>query len=152
MRGPRLRRFDSRQYRRGGGAGGSQPAGGTDAVSNMKLETAIKHYVNNNVGPGALSARRNTLLGLATDQARGPAVSYTVKVGSGVDLNLLDVIRALIAQGNSPMGVSITRNVAAHNLTFDVYVPRNLSGKAWFSEQLGNLTSINFAINDPTCT
>lgn len=135
-----------------GSVWGSQTSGGSDAVSSARLESAIKHYVNNNVGPGALSARRHTLLDLAPDLARGPAVSYTAKFGSGVDLNLLDVIRALIAQGNSPMGISIVRNPATHRLTFDIYLPRNLSGKAWFSESLGNLTAINFSLTDPTCT
>lgn len=130
----------------------SQTAAGTDAVSGMKLESAIKHYVNNNVGPAALAGRRHSLLDLGTDLARGPSVSYTAKFGSGVDLNLLDVIRALIAQGGSAMGVSIVRNPSTHRLTFDVYIPRDLSGKAWFSESLGNLTAVNFSLTDPTVT
>jgi hypothetical protein len=50
------------------------------------------------------------------------------------------------------MGVQITRNPTTHRLTFDVYIPRNLSGKAWFSESLGNLTTINFYLTDPTIT
>jgi hypothetical protein len=50
------------------------------------------------------------------------------------------------------MGVQITRNPLTHNLTFDVYIPRNLTGKAWFSEQLGNITAVSFNIIDPTCT
>ena len=60
----------------------------------MPLETAIKHYVNNNIGPGAIPSRRHSLLGIGTDLARGSNVSYTVKFGTSVDLNLLDVIRA----------------------------------------------------------
>ena len=118
----------------------------------MKLESAIKHYVNNNVGPAALATRKHSLLDLGTDLARGPSVSYTAKFGSGVDLNLLDVIRALIAQGGSAMGVSIVRVPGTHRLTFDVYIPRDLSGKAWFSESLGNLTAVNFSLTDPTVT
>jgi hypothetical protein len=35
---------------------------------------------------------------------------------------------------------------------FDVYVPRDLSGKAWFSRDLGNLTAIAFNLVDPTVT
>jgi hypothetical protein len=101
----------------------SQTAGGADAVTNIPLETAIKHNV-----------------------------SYSVKFGTGVDLNLLDVIRAIIAQTNTSMGVRILRNAPAHRLTFDVYVPRDLSGKAWFSERLGNLTAVNFSLVDPTVT
>jgi hypothetical protein len=130
----------------------SQTATATDAVSAMPLETAIKHYVSRNVGSAALSSRRHTLLDIAPDLARGPNVSYTVKFGTGIDLNLMDIIRALIAQAATPMGVSITRNPSTHRLLFDVYIPRNLSGKAWFSDDLGNLPSINFYIIDPTCT
>jgi ReqiPepy6 Gp37-like protein len=130
----------------------AQTAAATDAVSALHLESAIKHYVNNNIGPGALAARRNTYLNIATDLSRGNIVSYTVKFGTGVDINLLDVIRALIAQSGSAMGVQVTRVPSSHTLTFDVYIPRNLSGKAWFSEQLGNLTAISFYITDPTCT
>jgi hypothetical protein len=115
----------------------AQSSAATDPVSSMRLETAIKHYVNNNIGPGAISARRMSLLDIAADLARGGLVSYTVKFGSGVDLNLLDLIRTLIASTSSPMGVKVSRN--GKRLTFDIYVPRDLTGKAWFSESLGNL-------------
>jgi hypothetical protein len=137
-----------------GNAWSAQTAAGSDAVSAMKLETAIKHYVNNNVGPAALASRKVTSLTLGTDLARGPSVSYTAKFGSGVDLNLMDVIRALIAAGGSgsAMGVSLVRNPTTHGLVFDVFVPRDLSGKAWFSRDLGNLTNIQFSLTDPTCT
>jgi hypothetical protein len=137
-----------------GAAWNAQTAAATDPVSSTPLETAIKHYVTNNIGSGAIASRRNSLLTIATNAARGANVTYTVKFGSGVDLNLLDVIRALInSTGNAnAMGVQITRNPSTHNLTFDVFVPRDLTGKAWFSEQLGNITAVNFNIVDPTCT
>ena len=132
----------------------SQTAAATDAVTATPLETAIKHYVSVNLGSGAIAARRHSLLDVAASSARGSNVSYTVKFGTGVDLNLLDVIRALINQAGSgnAMGVQITRNASTHRLTFDVYIPRNLSGKAWFSRSLGNLTAINFSLTDPTVT
>jgi hypothetical protein len=132
----------------------AQSASATDPVSNTPLETAIKHYVNNNIGPGAIAARRHSLLDIAASSGRGANVSYTVKFGSGVDLNLMDVIRTLItATGNgNAMGVQVTRNPVTHRLLFDVYIPRNLTGKAWFSEQLGNLTAIQFSLVDPTVT
>jgi len=126
-----------------------------DIVVNVPLETAIKHYVSVNAGPGALSARRHPSLVIATDQGRGPAVNYSVQFTSGVDLGLLDVIRALIAQAYPTnvaggMGFRITRT--GTNLTFDVFTPVDKSQTAYFSEQLGNLTSINFSLTDPTCT
>lgn len=135
-----------------GSAWSAQTAAAADTVSATRLETAIKHYVNGNVGPGALAARRHSLLDIGADLARGPAISYSVKFGSGVDLNLLDIIRALIAQSGSAMGVSVSRNSATHRLIFDCYVPRDLSGKAWFSESLGNLTAVSLSLTDPTVT
>lgn len=132
----------------------AQTAAATDPVSVTPLETAIKHYVTNNIGSGAIAARKNASLSVAASSARGANVTYTVKFGSGVDLSLLNVIRALITStGNgNAMGVQITRNPSTHNLTFDVYVPRNLTGRAWFSEQLGNVAAVSFNIVDPTCT
>lgn len=137
-----------------GAAWNAQTAAATDPVSATPLETAIKHYVTNNIGSGAISTRRNSSLSVVASSGRGANVTYTVKFGSGVDLSLLNVIRALInSTGNgNAMGIQIVRNPSTHNLTFDVFVPRNLSGKAWFSEQLGNITAINFNIIDPTCT
>jgi Siphovirus ReqiPepy6 Gp37-like protein len=128
----------------------AQAAGSTDAVSAMALESAIKHYVSRNLGSAALASRRHSLVDIATDLARGAATSYTVKFGSGVDINLLDVVRALIAQTNTSLGISLVRN--GSRLTFDVYVPRNLTNIAWFSEDLGNLTAIDLYLTDPTCT
>jgi len=132
----------------------AQTAAGTDPVSNVPLETAIKHYVNNNVGPAAIASRRIAPLSIATDQGRGSNISYTAKFVQGGNLNLMDVIRALIAQAGSgnAMGVSVARQASTHSLLFDCYVPRNLSGKAWFSRDLGNLTAISFSLTDPTCT
>jgi len=128
----------------------AQSAAASDPVSSMRLETAIKHYVSNNIGSNALAARRFSLLDIATDLGRGSTVSYTVKFGSGVDLNLLDVIRALISGANSKMGVSVKRN--GKRLVFDCYVPRDMTSKAWFSESLGNLTAVSFSLTDPTVT
>jgi Siphovirus ReqiPepy6 Gp37-like protein len=130
----------------------SQTAAGADTVTNMPVESAIKHYVSRNLGSAALASRVNSFLNIATDQGRGGNVTYSVKFGSGVDLNLFDIIRTLITNSGAQMGVSIVRNPATHSLTMDCYVPRNLTGLAWFSEALGNLTAINFYITDPTIT
>ena len=132
-----------------------QLPGDADVVVNTPLETAIKHYVSVNAGSGAISGRSHPLLDVATDQARGPNVNYSVKFGSGVDLGLLDVLRAMISQAypNSPspnMGFRITRN--GQRLLFDVYTPVDKSQTAYFSEELGNLTSVNLSLTDPTCT
>jgi hypothetical protein len=130
----------------------AQTAAAADTVTNVPLETAIKHYVNNNIGPGALAARRMNLLDIATDSARGGNTSYTVHFAQNFSLNMMDVIRAMITSAGAArgMGVSVKRN--GSRLLMDVYVPRNLTNIAWFSEALGNMTSVNFSLTDPTCT
>jgi hypothetical protein len=122
-------------------------------VVNAPLETAIKYYVGNNVGPGAIPSRQHPLLGIAADQKRGPNVTYSVNFTSGQSLNMMDVIRALISQVSSKMGVRVTQNPQdMSKLLFDVYMPADKTGTAWFAEELGNLTAINFSLTDPTCT
>jgi hypothetical protein len=130
----------------------SQTAGATDAVSAMKLETAIKHYVNLNAGAGALAARRHGLLDIATDAARGANISYTVKFAANFSLNLMDILRTMINNAGGPTGMALKISRNGHRLLFDIYVPRDLTHKAWFSQDLGNLTSVNLSLTDPTCT
>jgi hypothetical protein len=131
---------------------GSQTYAAADAVAAVACETAIKHYVNNNLGSSAATDRRFPLLTVATDLARGSAVvSYNVKFAAGVDLALFDIIRNLVATGG-PMGAEVTLNSGGGGITFDVYEPQDLSKLAFFSKELGNLTSVGLSIADPTVT
>jgi hypothetical protein len=137
----------------------AQLFGSEDTQIATPLETAIKYYVTRNVGPQALASRQHPLLDVATDQHRGPPVNYSVNFSKGQSMNLLDVIRALVAQANpnnipsQNMGVSIVQNPQNKGrLLFDVYNPRDLSKTATFSEALGNLTSVSLSLADPTCT
>jgi hypothetical protein len=132
----------------------AQLPGNQALVINGPLETAIKYYVNNNVGPAALASRRFPLLDIATDQGRGPAVSYSVNFTSGQSLNLFDVIRALIAQayGASGVGMGVQIKQNGSRLLFDVYLVSDKTATAVFSESLGNLTSVALSMTDPTCT
>jgi hypothetical protein len=146
----------------------SQVAKSADAVAGVPLETAIKHYVNRNISskpitlkgdpnvtPAAIPSRQHPLFDIAPDQGRGPAVNYIVRFQSGVNLNLLDVIRALISQAypnaapGEGMGFSCVQN--GSRILFDCFLPVNKTNVS-FSEDLGNLTSINFSLTDPTCT
>lgn len=120
-----------------------------DAQTAVKLESAIKHYVNLNAGPGAISTRRAPNLTVATDLARGGTVTYLARLADGTDLSLMDIIRSLVATGG-PMGVSVTQT--GGDLVFDCYVPRDLSAIAWFSYALGNLRGHNLSTTTPTCT
>lgn len=128
-----------------------------DKIGPVPCETAIKHYVNVNAGPASWdllptsAGRKIQLLDMEADAGRGGNVSYNAQFQPGVSLNLMDIIRTLVANGG-PMGVTIKRNATAHRLTFSCYVPRDLSKLAWFSEDLGNLTSVSLSLTDPTIT
>jgi Siphovirus ReqiPepy6 Gp37-like protein len=125
---------------------------GVDIESNVRVETAVKYYVSANCGPGALANRQIPRMDMATDLLRGNLITYSVKFSPNVSLNLLDILRTIISSGSGPtgMGISLVRN--GTRLTFDVYVPRDLSAKAWFSKQTGNLSGVVLYITDPTCT
>lgn len=146
----------------------SQIPSSADAVVGVPLETAIKHYVNRNISsqpirlkgdpnitPAAIPSRQHPLFDIAPDQGRGPAVNYIVRFASGVNLNLLDVLRALISQAypnaapGQGMGFSCTQN--GSRILFDCFLPVNKTNVS-FSEELGNLTSLNLSLTDPTCT
>jgi hypothetical protein len=126
--------------------------GAIDSQSGVRVETAIKHYVSANAGISALAARQIPRFDIGTDLLRGNLITYSVKFSPNVNLNLLDLCRTLIASGSGPtgMGLSIVRN--GTRLSFDVYIPRDLSAKAWFSKQTGNLAGVTLYITDPTCT
>jgi hypothetical protein len=126
----------------------SQTAGGSD-LQTGHCETVIKHFVNLNAGPGALTGRRAPHLTVATDLGRGTTVSYAARFANGVDLTLMNIIRLLVATGG-PLGVSVVQS--GGNLVFDCYVPRDLSQTAWFSPQLGNLRTFNLSVANPTAT
>jgi hypothetical protein len=79
----------------------------------------------------------------------GGSVTYDVKFAPGIDLNLMDILRQLIGTGG-PMGIKIVRN--GQRLTLDTYVPTDRTGTAYFSPDIGNLTSVSLSLQDPTVT
>lgn len=113
------------------------------------LETVIKNLVNDNVVNPGSAARDFTLMDIVSTAGLGGNVTYDVKFSQGVDLALMDIIRSLIATGG-PMGVSLKRN--GQRLSFDCYVPRDLTQLAYFSTDIGNLTAVDLALADPTVT
>ena len=127
----------------------SQTAIAADTQTAVACETAIKHFVNVNAGPGALAARRIPHLTVATDLTRGGTVTYSAKFTLGTDLPLMDIVRTLVATGG-PLGVQVGQ--IGSGLVFDCYAPRDLSKTAWFSYELGNLRSHDLAVTTPTVT
>jgi len=124
----------------------------TSSFVSVRLESALKGYVYVNGGANSLANRIMPYLDIATDLARGNLISYSVKFSPNVSLNLLDLLRLLIIQGSGPTGMGITIQRSGNRLVFDVYIPRDLTKKAWFSKQLGNLTAVQLYLTDPTCT
>jgi len=126
--------------------------GAASVFTNVHLESALKGYVYVNGGANSLSNRIMPYLDIATDLSRGNLISYSVKFSPNVSLNLLDILRLLIIQGSGPTGMGITVQRSGSRLVFDTYIPRDLTKKAWFSKQLGNLTAVQLYLTDPTCT
>lgn len=118
-------------------------------------EHVIKSIVNGNVAnPGEL-VRAVPNFQIATDLGRGGTVTYqlVVKAAGASDTvtattgqTVMDMVRAVSAQ--SPIGVRV--DLAGGKLVFDCYVPRDLSQKVVFSEQLGNLRAYNLSDATPT--
>lgn len=113
------------------------------------LENVIKSLVTDNVGPNAVVARKVDLLDIDIPQGAGGTVKYIVKFAQSVDLNLMDIIRTLIGTGG-PMGVRIVRQ--GQRLLFQTYVPTDRTATAYFSPDIGNLTSVALSLTDPTAT
>ncbi|MDX3183482.1 siphovirus ReqiPepy6 Gp37-like family protein [[Kitasatospora] papulosa] len=113
-------------------------------ISAVKAETAMRALVNANAGPGALASRMNTLLTLAADGTRGPAVTRQVNQFDG----LLTVLQDL--GGAAKLGFRVVQVGAA--LQFQVYAPTDNSGTARFSFGLGNLLDASYTTTPPTCT
>mgnify|MGYP001191490181 FL=1 len=119
-------------------------------------ETVIKTLVSANVVTAGDTSRRVPLLTVAPDQKRGSTVTYKVTTPQPeassdtenvtVAASLMDMVRAVDAQ--SRIGVEIT--LGAGELIFDCYEPRDLSEKAVFSAELGNLPEASLTVSPPT--
>lgn len=127
--------------------GGQTPTGKKTYTG--PLENVLKALVSDNVGPGAVVARSVDLLDIDIPQGAGGTVTYDVKFAQSVDLNLMDIIRTLVGTGG-PMGVRIIRN--GQRLLFQTYVPTDRTATAYFSPDIGNLTSVQLSLQDATAT
>ncbi|MBL3664538.1 siphovirus ReqiPepy6 Gp37-like family protein [Streptomyces sp. M2CJ-2] len=107
-------------------------------------ETGMRNLVNLNAGPGALASRRNPLLTLATNGARGGPLVREVNQFD----NLLTVLQDIAAAAG--LGFRVIQ--VGSSLQFQVFQPANLSGTARFSFGLGNLTDASYSTTPPTCT
>lgn len=140
-------------YRNAAATWAAQTAGTTTVTG--KAETVIKTLVQANLVDAAETVRRVPSFVVAEDLARGGTVTYQIvvkdaattdTVAATMGQTLMDMVRAVAAQSN--IGVRI--DLIGGQLVFDCYVPRDLSERVVFSEQLGNLRGYNLSDSTPT--
>ncbi|MFS4103753.1 siphovirus ReqiPepy6 Gp37-like family protein [Streptomyces sp. PD-S100-1] len=122
---------------------GSQTASAYKLAS-VAAETGMRTLVNINAGPGALASRKNPLLTLAADGARGGTITRQVNQFD----NLLVVLQDIA--GAARLGFRVIQIGSA--LQFQVYTPTDRSSTARFSFGFGNLTDASYTTTPPTCT
>ncbi len=109
-------------------------------------ETVLRAYVDANLGPSALAARRIGLT-LLPDEGRGASVTGRARFHP-----LLDVCRDLAISGGD-LGFRIRQagptDPTTVGLLFEVYVPRDLTATAIFSVDLGNLAGFDLEEKAP---
>lgn len=113
-------------------------------ISATVAETAMRSLVNANAGPGALASRKNPLLTLAADGARGGFITRQI--------NQFDNLLAVLADIANAAGLGFRVVQVGSSLQFQVYEPTDRSGTARFSFNFGNLTDANYSTTPPTCT
>jgi hypothetical protein len=130
-----------------------QTAGTTPVTG--PAETVIKQLVDGNLVTAAETSRRVPNLVVADDLGRGGTVTYqiVIKDASTTDTvaatggqSLMDMVRAVAAQSN--IGVRI--DLVDGQLVFDCYIPRDLSERVVFSEDVGSLRGYNLTDSTPT--
>lgn len=120
----------------------SQPA--TKSWTGTNAETIMRALVNDNVGPGALVARRLPNLVLASPSGVGTSIDFSTRFKPLGD----ELRRAAIAGGN----LGFTAQQQGSQIVFSVYAPTDVSGAVRFSWSLGNLRDVVYDPEAPTCT
>jgi hypothetical protein len=108
---------------------------------NGVAETVMRTYVDSNLGPSAIAARRLARLGLAADGLRGTSVK-----GSARFTMLLELLQALALSGGD-LGFRIVQSGEA--LVFEVYEPADMTATAIFSVDFGNLVGYEYQTTVP---
>lgn len=125
----------------------NQGASARDSRSGA-AETVIKGYVSDNVGVGRDVDRQDASapdvreVVVGADQARGDTVEFSARFDP-----LLDLIR----EAHGGLGVTCGQDTS-QQIVFDVVEPRDLSGSAVFSFELGNLRSARWNSGLPETT
>lgn len=121
-----------------------QPATSSREIAHTNGETIIRTLVNENCGPGAITARRLPNLVVDTVAGIGSSVSITTRFEA-----LLDACRRVAIWGG---GLGFRTWQAGSQVHFGCYAPTDKTRTARFSRGLGNLQSVRFQFSAPTAT
>ncbi len=99
--------------------------------------TVIRAYVNVNLGPGAVAARRKTALTIGTD----PVIGASVRGEARWDSDLLAFIQPLATTG----GIGFRVAQVGAGLQFQTYALGDKSSSVKYAVDLGNLESYEFS-------
>lgn len=109
------------------------------------VETVMHGYVNDNLGPGALTARQVPGLTLAVDAGRGGTTSQYARFD-----NILVLLQQLAL--SSGLGFQVQQLAAGGPLVYSVYTPTDRSATIRFSTTTGSLGSYTFGLTGPDAT
>jgi hypothetical protein len=132
----------------------SAQTAGTTTITDT-AETVIKGLVQANLVDAAETSRRVPNFVVADDLARGGTVTYQIVIKDSTTTDtvtatsgqtLMDMVRAVAAQSN--IGVRI--DLVDGQLVFDTYIPRDLSERVVFSQDVGSLRGYNLTDSTPT--
>jgi hypothetical protein len=122
----------------------AQPADTTArTISATNAETIIRTLVNENCGPGAITARRIEQLVLDSVAGVGTSTSISTRLEA-----LLDVCRTVASKD----GLGFRTRQVGTQIKFGVYLPQDRSATCRFSAALGNLRSVSYALVAPLAT
>ena len=128
----------------------SQPFSGQDpdgtvvrSITAMNAEVIIRTLVNENCGPGALTARRIEQLVLDSVAGVGSSTSISTRFDA-----LLDACRT-VASGD---GLGFRTQQVGSEIRFGVYAPVDRRSTARFSHALGNLRAVSYTLVAPVAT
>jgi hypothetical protein len=112
----------------------------SDALAGV-ASTVLRHYVDANAGPGAITPREVPGLTIAADPLIGANVS-----GDGRWDNLLAFLQPLAISG----GVGFRIIQVSGGMQFQVFQGRDLTGSAKFATGLGTLAGFDYQTTAPT--
>ena len=112
-------------------------------ITATNAEVIIRTLINENCGPGALTARRIEQLALGALASVGTNTSISTRFEP-----LLDVCRTVASAG----GLGFRTRQSGDDILFEVYDPADLSATARFARDLGNLRSLSFTLAAPAAT